>query len=1229
MRGISNNSFDRVLDAASVYFVFYRDTHATFWTHFWEEYQKRVDARGEGRKKESKTSDPIAGRKTVLDMTKGPAGDKTDAVRILGFAVRRGDGFATTTTPRITEFFFDRDDYRKMMRSIFSGSWPSTVKAVSDIPQNLLSGMYGNRVKVDEIFENIGTATTDRKEPYRAEEISLEGLSSPEIPHFANFVVNVPRYQTFLKRRSEGTRPSTTTTTSFRDRTSLNYYSSSSSACYSSSNDGDRGIEWNKGEPLEEGEIPNFSDSGGVRTPPRSACASTTGGIFLDRKDRIKGRTLTYGRDLRDFSPVSREAKVIDLHPYAASAMIFAVSASLERRLDDMAVTRRFSSSSSPSPSETVEKDVDGKGGGGGGGGEGEVKGGGREDYGCFLGRNWTARKIYFFIKDWLCDQVKILKSDTPPLVHETARLIQSLLTESKNASDRDPVLSKDAKVLIGLFENVWDVAFDDGISPSSDGNGGTVGKRRATLSPGILEPFEILSDGESERVFGRKFHKAHPEKRDEIRLPSVMHWSESLGRDTTEGATTSDGTQDSDSSTLSPPPQSPPPPPSVPDKRVKVLKFDRMRVSPLRLHASIVFLERRFWRSTKRATGNRGRWRVLFTETMTLLITDDRFLDNLRKLYVPHVLDVGYLIRRHARLPVSATHLHNYFFGTRLGLLSCMKWLNRQFCTTKEKDPPPGDSDPSSDPPRGNGRYLPNEISDGVIDYYFVLHEILDRFGSIERIRSELMRPFAEDTDQLWMGETSTQSSTGSLLKESTVRRTKRWRNGETASKTTIREAREEQDRRGDEVFAESIREGKETEIGKRIRGIKQGYRTIYSALRSFVHVYADHYISREFLRRLWILFELKKPNLKNKVPTVWSLVLELSRSADLTNLSGDADVGPDVKIPSDCARECGFDYPAHVSLYVFCCDSEISDEFATGLFQSISSGYRGSGYHDGTVNSGTPIVRFPKRGAIDRKVGKRKKDSEDVRSYVRRAVDSGRDGEKSGSDSRIPDKVECVAFLFRFLEQSGCFLTNSNLELKDIPASARDLTERLDELNVVDPSSLLRDPDNLPSLPIDVVSWDSKKKKTGNKRFVENDACVPVWNGSILEENWGGFLAFSRGDRRNDNSDDDNPFSGCHPDFLECILLYPVTHIQTLSDETMKDPVTQEDEDELDRTGGLDLDVVPPVDQRSFPSHVGSYRDDRLRNMMANLHKTMEDREGWNGNSPTLQHVLRKIKK
>ena len=271
---------------------------------------------------------------------------------------------------------------------------------------------------------------------------------------------------------------------------------------------------------------------------------------------------------------------------------------------------------------------------------------------------------------------------------------------------------------------------------------------------------------------------------------------------------------------------------------------------------------------------------------------------------------------------------------------------------------------------------------------------------------------------------------------------------------------------------------------------------------------------------------------------------------------------------------------------------------------------------------------MRFPKRGAIEK--NKRDTSLGDLQTYLREIIyHSGKD-EKSESESEskeTPDRTEAITFLFRFLEYSNRFLTNANLKPDDISGSEKALTDRLDELDTIDATFLLSDPNNLPSLPVDVSSWDSKKKNGGSKKFIKNDACIPLWNGGILEENWGQVLSFSRNDW--ENVHDDNPFSGCHPDFLECIFLYPVTHVQTLSDGTMKEPITQEDVDMADLTGNLQHHDNIPVDQRSFPSHDICYQDDRLKNMMAKLHKTLENREGWNGNSPTLQHVFREIKK
>lgn len=277
--------------------------------------------------------------------------------------------------------------------------------------------------------------------------------------------------------------------------------------------------------------------------------------------------------------------------------------------------------------------------------------------------KEWPARRIYAYVRDYLCDQVRSHASD------EIRALASEILHHASDMEHSDRVAS-----YIEAFEGAAPMVYKHRRKFMSD---------RAMMAHGKLEAFERLSDQQLAEVARDRFHPFHPPSRG--RFPSLFHCP--CGRQ---------------------------------ECRPAAVRFSRARVSPLQVHTSMCICEKKFRRTEQRP------WSVVFTGEHVILIADEGFLREVTADVVPYLLVRVKGIRRTVPIPTYYLHVHNYFYGSRLGLCTAMEFLLRSFSWMRYS----------------KSAYMPKSLDDDVIESYRLLHLIMDKFETPDAITRCLADP-------------------------------------------------------------------------------------------------------------------------------------------------------------------------------------------------------------------------------------------------------------------------------------------------------------------------------------------------------------------------------------------------------------------------------------------------------------------------------------------------------
>ena len=113
---------------------------------------------------------------------------------------------------------------------------------------------------------------------------------------------------------------------------------------------------------------------------------------------------------------------------------------------------------------------------------------------------------------------------------------------------------------------------------------------------------------------------------------------------------------------------------------------------------------------------------------------------------------------------------------------------------------------------------------------------------------------------------------------------------------------------------------------------GITEDYNTLYSALVAFAYPRDTHFIEQSGFRMLNRAFSGSDGDaMSRRFPIVRDLLSALHERS----ISEDF-----IEVPNDLLAFSGFRFPAHMVLYMLCAAPEVSDQFATDLFVSISLG-------------------------------------------------------------------------------------------------------------------------------------------------------------------------------------------------------------------------------------------------------------------------------------------------
>lgn len=188
------------------------------------------------------------------------------------------------------------------------------------------------------------------------------------------------------------------------------------------------------------------------------------------------------------------------------------------------------------------------------------------------------------------------------------------------------------------------------------------------------------------------------------------------------------------------------------------LMVFRRSDVSISDLYKSFLIIDNRFKgediryqkfddNNSSSSSNSKSNWELIFSETfVTILISITMWLD-LIKYYIPSIVDKS-LTKRNLYSPMFYVSVHNYYYGGNMGLLSCMKSILKYFQYSKESSASAVSTAVSSSQHQhsfNQNSYVPSNSNDPIIKFYSILHLIIMRYENSDDIWTELLKPYRD----------------------------------------------------------------------------------------------------------------------------------------------------------------------------------------------------------------------------------------------------------------------------------------------------------------------------------------------------------------------------------------------------------------------------------------------------------------------------------------------------
>jgi hypothetical protein len=551
--------------------------------------------------------------------------------------------------------------------------------------------------------------------------------------------------------------------------------------------------------------------------------------------------------------------------------------------------------------------------------------------------------------------------------------------------------------------------------------------------------------------------------------------------------------------------------------KKIKdyvVLEFARESASALQLFSTMKALKFYLY-------GNDSLWDLFYDEHTTYIMVSKNWYDTWVQYRLPCMIYSGKSVNRNVPFPIYPIEMINYFKGGKDGILSCMRFILRTFCGSLE------DTD---------RKMMPSDMEDPCIEAYGIFHIIVNRFKDQATIWNHLVEPF-RSFEQIMFNS----KKFGSRLPMMEVSRFSRDGKKEFKKKKVV----DYKTYIGMSIDGDIKPVTNFDSSRDRVIGLRENTYSIYSGLRSFIHCKAVHYISRNMIENLHNAFTHQDLSLQVDHPLVFSLIKRLLVRSEKKNeedipipmthldigCSYDEDLPPDY--PSMVVEyiEPGlvnFPLPLHFILYYFCISPKISDFFALSLFNSITTKVKSKKATNSitfSFRSSNGIDKFrPHQNIYNNMLCQHQKDPEADESHY-----------SEGMNSLLSSLEELSLFPVEFTsEELGVDDKKMFRGNRDEPALKLSISPR----DIID-----NDETVIKNLPIDM-----RKTEDGSFEYFHIGDCLPVFAPEIRQRRDN----VSYYDVRKYLSDGLLPPFYHSGDFLECVLMYPITHIQCVSTET-----------------------------------------------------------------------------
>lgn len=626
-------------------------------------------------------------------------------------------------------------------------------------------------------------------------------------------------------------------------------------------------------------------------------------------------------------------------------------------------------------------------------------------------------------------------------------------------------------------------------------------------------------------------------------------------------------------------------------DVKHMYLRFQISTTTPLQLYYSMKRLELHI--RAKKPT-----WSILYDADHVYMSVESEWFAKSVSTYMPYMLYSETYVSRKVPYPTYPFHLINYFNGGRQGVLQTMKFIIRTFChTTRVTD---------------STNYMPSDANDVAVDGYMVFHNIISRFKSQKEIWSMLTEPL---TSYLSLMVNSKYAKTRiPMLKETKYSASGRELLGQKKTPDFGRLMAELSD--GSIPKVDSYSHERD-----RFSGLRDGTFTLYGAIRAFVYVKAQHFIHVDAIRYLDKLFTMENPMLQIKYPLVYSLISVIrdqkggedndelripKREKDAMEEEYDNDSMPDPK-----SELCKFELPYQFILYYFCLSPDITDEDAVMIFTSITSKIKAKKMTSKipfSFKNGSKMERLrPFVDMYKREASTHPKDTEDNR----------------GVETKRANPMES---LLQALEELSMY--KMDLKIEDIGEEHTNYRGSIKKPEVVLPISsfeVLQDKD----VTYDSVIVDTEIDRSGGVKHFRLFDSFPIFDPEIVQDETSlktkDVLKYMKGRHL-------PPFFRSEG-FLECVIMYPVVHVQCISTENCS--IGLENVSDIMQTiNTCPVDARTHILNASYEDHTQDaiikrkFSDESINQKLEHAQKkwryVLDDRIGWKETHPSFQDII-----